>query len=87
MTKTLKTPSPHMKVTRKDRLRIATHEGVQNLNLTNTNIQTHTQDKCAHILRPLLSTPVFAVYIVVLPMVIIVVAIDIVILMYACQPL
>ena len=33
MTKTLKTPSPHMKVTRKDRLRIATHEGVQTLNL------------------------------------------------------
>ena len=36
MTKTLKTPSPHMKVTRKDRLRIATHEGVQNLNLNMT---------------------------------------------------
>ena len=34
MTKTLKTPSPHMKVTRKNRLRIATHEGVQNRNLT-----------------------------------------------------
>ena len=33
MTKTLKTPSPHMKVTRKNHLRIATHEGVQNLNL------------------------------------------------------
>ena len=33
MTKTLKTPSPHMKVTRKNRLRIATHEGVQNRNL------------------------------------------------------